>query len=129
MSDENLIKKFCMTKDDVRILLSLFNQELVSRGKRQSDISAEQKILISLKTLASGSFQNSVKDSFPVSQSTVSKCLTEFVQTISKKANQFIYMPRTSSEREIVDRRHIPIVTPVEDAYAYVAHGLRPCTY
>ena len=91
-----------MTKDDVRFLLSLFNQELASREKRQSDISAEQKIPISLKTLASGSFQNSVKDSLVVSQPTVSICLTEFVEAICKKANQFIYMPRTSSEREIV---------------------------
>ena len=47
-----------MTKDDVRLLLSLFNQKLVSLGKRQSNITAKHKILISLKILASGSFQN-----------------------------------------------------------------------
>ena len=67
MSDENFIKEFRITKNHVRFLLSLFNQELISCWKRQTDVYAKQKILISLKTLSSGSFQNSVKGSLVVS--------------------------------------------------------------
>jgi len=137
MSDENFIKEFRMTKDDVSFLNSLLKEDLVSRGKRQCDLTAKEKILISLKTLASGSFQNSVKDSLIVSQPTVSRCVNEFVEAVCKKANQFIYMPRTASERETikqgfynvarfpgvlgcVDGTHIPIIAPSEDEYAYV---------
>jgi len=96
-----------------------------------------QKVLVSLKTLALGSFQNSSKDCLGASQSTVSKCLEAFVNTLNKKALQFIYMPQTRTViQEIkqdfyrtasfprvlccVDGTHISLIAPSEDEYLYV---------
>ena len=58
----------------------------------------EDKVLLSLKTLASGSFQNCVKDILIVSQPTVSAVLKEFVNCVSSKSGGFIYMPRNEQE-------------------------------
>ena len=52
------------------------------------DLSIEEKVLISIKTLASGSFQNCSKDFIKVSQPTVSNTLQAFTDCLTKKAKQ-----------------------------------------
>jgi len=110
---------------------------LASPGSTTKDISVEEKVMISLKTLASGSFQSSVKDLFAVTQPTVCRCLNGFVEALTYKAFHFIHMPRNQEEcNEIkngffqiagfpgvlgcVDRNHIPIVAPTVDEPANV---------
>ena len=72
-----------------------------------------------------------------VSQPTVSRVLSDFVNSIVSKASQFIYMPRSASKISGVisdfraisglpkvigaaDRSHIPMIAPSVDEYAYV---------
>ena len=95
------------------------------------------KVLISLKTLAFGSFQNCSKDFMHVSQPTVSRVVSDFVNSIVSKASQFIYMPRSASEIpgvisdfqaisglpkviSAVDGSHIPMMAPSVNGYDYV---------
>ena len=47
-----------MTRNEVKGIWMLVNEDITA-GQRECDISLEQKALINLKTLASGSFQNS----------------------------------------------------------------------
>ena len=75
---EGFIGEFRMKKIDVHFLCDLLRNELQCKANRKCKISLEDRVLLSLNTLGSGSFQNSVKDKLNVSQSTVSKCLTEF---------------------------------------------------
>ena len=115
----------------------LLRSELGGRGSRICDITLEEKILVALKCVASGSFQNSAQNALNVSQPTVSRCLNNFVEALCRKAGQFIYMPSTPAEREqtkhkfydiagfpgvlgCVDGTHIPIIAPTIDEYAYV---------
>ena len=48
-----------MTRDEVEGICMLVNEDLITAGHRKCDISLEQKALNNLKTLVSGSFQNS----------------------------------------------------------------------
>ena len=59
-----------------------------------------RKILIRLKTLAPGSFQNTPKDALNVSPPTVSVVLDQFVKALNRRATQYIYMPRNAKEIE-----------------------------
>ena len=137
LPENAFIKKFRLSKREVEILCNLLKTELSSVGSRSMDLSVDEKVMISLKTLASGSFQSSFNDLFNVSQLTVSKCLSAFVEALSKKASSFIYMPRSQAECNetkrglygiarfpevlgCVDGTYIPIVAPSVDEPAYV---------
>ena len=107
-------------------------------GNRSIDFTLEEKVLICLKTLGAGSFQNSSKDCLQASQPTVSRILSQFLNSMLKRGPQFIYMPRTAAETSrvknefyqvagfsgvlgAIDGSHIPIIAPPgDDEKAYV---------
>ena len=82
LPDREFLKEFRMTKEEIRWLCTLLSNDLNSSGNRECDLTTEEKVLISMKTLASGSFQNCSKDFLNVSQPTVSKCLDDFVEAL-----------------------------------------------
>lgn len=135
--DDKLIREFRMTKREIQDVCNLVRDDLQPVGNRSIDLTLEQKVLICLKTLKSGSFQNCSKDFMDVSQPTVSVVLAAFMDSIIKKASHFIYMPRSRDEilkakNELyqiaslpgtigcIDCTHIPIIAPHENEYAYV---------
>ena len=137
LTEVAFVSEYRLFKSDVRLLAFLLRSELGGRGSRICDITLEEKRLVALKCLASGSFQNSAQNALNVSQPTVSRCLNNFVEALCRKAGQFIYMPSTPAEREqtkhkfydiagfpgvldCVDGTHIPIIAPTIDEYAYV---------
>lgn len=101
-SDERFLKEFRMTKDEVRYVCTLVEDELKCEGNRKTDLSLEQKVLICLKTLASGSFQNCSKDFLSTSQPVVSKLMKAFTEAMVKKLPELIYMPTTQNDMEDV---------------------------
>ena len=131
------MKEFRITRDEVKGLCTLLKEDLTTAGHRKCDISLEQKVLISFKSLVIGSFQNSSKDCEGVSQPVVSKVLDAFVNPMIKNAPQFIYMPRTRRERQevkqkfydvanfpgilgCIDGTHVPIIAPAEDEQLFI---------
>ena len=84
--DDDFIKEFRMTKEEVNDLCEVVRPYMYTRGNRKSDLTVEEKVLLSLKTLVSGSFQKCSKDFLKVSQPTVSKTLALFTDVISSKA-------------------------------------------
>ena len=137
LSHTEILKEFRMTKIEIMQLTDLLNDDLKSNGRRKVDLSVEDKILIALKTLSSGSFQHSAKDLFRVSQSTVSKVLGVFLDALISHSSDFIHMPRNRQEIDrvnadfycvagfpgvlgCIDCTHIPIIAPADDEYSYV---------
>ena len=58
---------------------------------KDDGLSLKQKVLLCLKMLGSGSFQSTSKDFLKVTQPTVSKVLTQFLNSITTKASRYIY--------------------------------------
>ena len=52
-SEEKFLKEFAMTRDEVKGVCTLVNEDLISAGRRKCNISLEQKALINLKALGS----------------------------------------------------------------------------
>ena len=134
-----VLQEFRMTKEEIYYICSIVAEDLQSKGSRSRslDLTLLDKVLISLKTLASGSYQNCSKDFMHVSQPTVSRVFSSFVNSIVSKASQFIHMPRNEMEiaknisdlQQIagipkvvgaVDGSHIPMIAPTYGEYAYV---------
>ena len=117
-----------MSKQEIKYVCSLVNA-IAPWGSRSSDTTLEEKVLMCLKTLGSGSFQNCSKDFVQVSQPSVSKILTSFSDSLVKLAPKFIFMPSTGADifetkhnfYQVAgfpgvigsfDRSYIPIVAP-----------------
>ena len=84
--DEELVAEFRMRKQEIKYVCSLVKDDMAPLGSRSSDTTLEEKVLICLKTLGSGSFQNCSKDFVQVSQPRVSKILTSFSDSMVKLA-------------------------------------------
>ena len=137
ITELEVLQKCEMTKEEIYCICNIVAEDLQSKGSRSLDLTLLVKVLISLKILASGSYQNCSKDFMHVSQPTVSRVFSSFVNSIVSKALQFIHMPRnemeiaenTSDFQQIaempkvvgaVDGSHIPMIAPAYDEYAYV---------
>ena len=92
------LQEFRMTKEEIHYVCNIVAEDLQSKGSRSLDLTLLDKVLISLKTLASGSYQNCSKDFMHVSLPTVSRVFSSFVNSIVSKASQFIHMPRNEME-------------------------------
>ena len=132
-----VLKEFRMTKEEIYYICNIVAEDLQSKGSRLLNLTLLDKGLISLKTLASGSYQNCSKDFMHVSQPTVSSVFSSFVNSIVSKASQFIHMPMNEMEtaKNISDFQqiagmpkvfgavvgsHIPMIAPAYDEYVYV---------
>ena len=96
--ESEVLEEFRMSKQEIYALCDVVQADMQPVGHRSTDLTLLNKVLISLKTFASGSFQNCSKDFMHVSQPTVSRVLSDFVNSIVSKASQFICMPRSASE-------------------------------
>lgn len=128
-SDEKFLKEFRMTKDEARYVSDLVKDDMKCLGNRKTDLTLEQKVLVCLKTLASGSFQNCSKDVIKTSQPVVSKLMTAFTDSMEKRLSSFVNMPTGAEMEEMtvsfyqvfgfpgvracLDCTHIPIKAPV----------------
>ena len=127
--EDNFRKEFRMSKAEIINICDIVEDETYTKGCQKMDRLIKEKVLISIKTLASGTFQNCSNDFIKVSQLTVSNTLQAFTDCLSKKAKQFIYMPRNRAEEEAIksefygtagfpnvlgciDGTHIPIIAP-----------------
>ena len=128
MSSTELIKKFRINREEIEEICELVKDEMQPVG---------HTVLLCRKTLESGSFQSTSKDFLKVAQPTVSKVLTQFLNSITTKASRYIYMPRSREEVAntkhdfyqlagfpgvigCIDGSHIPIVAPQEDEFIFI---------
>ena len=115
----------------------MVQEKLTPLGYRNIDLNLQEKVLLCLKTLESGSFQTCSKDFTKVSQPNVSRILSSFVNAVVDKAPLHIKMPSSSSEIAqlknefyqvarfpgvigCIDGSHIPIIAPSKFEYGYV---------
>ena len=99
-TDKQFAKEFRPNKSEIGYTCDIVKKDMFSKGCRRVHLSVEQKALICLKTLESGSFQNCSKDFLGVSQPTVHKTMPVFTDCMAKKAEKFIYMPRNHPEEK-----------------------------
>lgn len=136
LPEEQFIHEYRLTHSTFNELKLLLKSDLEKPTKRSKSLSVDDQILISLKLLGSGSFQNVAKDFIGVSQPTVSRCLDGFLNAILKHRNTFIHMPQGEAVQQnkikfyeksnfpgvigAIDGTHIAMIAPPQNEYAYV---------
>ena len=125
-----------LSKAAILELCSSLQHDLQRKNHGWRTLTVEEQVLISLKALASGSFQNSSKDDINVSHPTVSKVLSNFMDSLISKKESFIYIPNDSDEVTskqqfyslarfpgiigAIDGSHVPIIAPKKDEHLFV---------
>ena len=113
-TEDNFRTEFRMSKAEIIKICDIVKDEMYTKGCRKMDLSIEEKVLISIKTLASGSFQNCSKDFIKVSQPTVSNTLQAFTDCLTKKLSslstcQEIALRRKLSNRNFTELQDFPV--------------------
>lgn len=135
-TENEMLQEYRMDKETINELVDKLQLQLERKTARSNALSVEEIVLIALKTLASGSFQNSSKDSINVAHPTVSKVLNEFCEALLMHTKDYIFWP-SNEELKInmqkfyevagfprvvgaIDGTHIPIISPAENEHLYV---------
>ena len=132
---QEVLQEFRMTKHEIYNFCDVVQEDMQPMGSRSIDLTLLDKILICLMALASGGFQNCRKDFMHVTQPTVRRVLSAFVNSNVSKTSQHIYMPKNETDisrtvtdfQQIlgmpmvvgaIDGSHIPMIAPPIDEYA-----------
>lgn len=100
--DIDFKKRFRLTKHMVRFLLDIIGPQIEPNDNRNFPIPAIQKILITLRFYATGSFLITIADNFNVSTSSVSRIVQEVTHYIACQRERFIKLPSNRDElREV----------------------------
>ena len=96
-SEAELIYEYRLSRAAILELCDILKEDLQPSIRSLKAFTVVEKVLISLKLLASGSFQSLTKDNLNAAQSTVSEVLPRFVLCLLRKKKDFMYMPNHSS--------------------------------
>ena len=95
-SDTYLIEEYRLPVSAINNICRMVNYDLSPKLEGDHILSVHYKVLISLKVLASGSFQNAAMHCTNVAQSTVSVVFDAFINSMLKHVCCFINMPTTT---------------------------------
>ena len=133
-SDAELLKKYRFHREGLRYLIDILDDGLAPKTLRNHAISKELKVFIGLRYLASGAHQSLVGDemAIKVTQPTVSRCVSEFLDAMMGIVPALIFWPDDSSACKLhffeqynipnvvgcIDGTHVEIISPPEDEEA-----------
>ena len=125
-----------MSRASILELCDMLRDDLSPTTKKSAALTVKEQVLLSLKVLASGSFQSSAKDNIHASKTTVSVVLARSIVSLIRKKNNFISMPDSRVANRMkekfyllgrfpgvigdVDDTHVPIIALAEDEHLYV---------
>ena len=95
-SDEELVRCYRFGRQTIRYITHLVEDEISPATNRSQPVSAMQQVLITLRYLASGSFQQVTGDTIVgLDKSTVCRIIRRVTVALSRKIDLFIKFPKS----------------------------------
>ena len=122
----------------IEYITCLLQDDISPMTNRNHSVSATRQVLITLRFLASVSFQQVIGDSVAgLDKSTVSRIVRRVTLVLAQRVDQFIRFPQTQEERDVdeqgfynianfpcaigcIDGTHIRIVAPTENEWDFM---------
>jgi len=136
LSDEELVKRYRLDRAGILFVTDLVRPILQCETRRNHALTAEMKVIITLRFLATGKMQLCSSDDLGVSQPTVSRVITETLNALSNGdiLRRFIKFPMTVDAVErnkaaflniahfphVIDCTHVRIMAPREQEAVFV---------
>lgn len=134
-----LIERYRFDREGILYLDANLNHILKPKTRRNNSFSSLEKIIVTLRYLATGHIQLNNADIHGIRQPSVSRIVNEVTQAFCKPEviSRYVHMPATRQRVQeikngffqvagfpnvvgLIDGTHIPIKAPVEDEPAYV---------
>ena len=137
-SDNELHQRYRFSRHTIRYITGLVAEKISPTTNRSQSVSATKQVLITLRFLASGSFQQVTGDTVAgLDKSTVSRIIRRVTVALSRKLDQFVKFPDTEEERDsikqglyeianfpcaigVIDASHIKIIAPKDNEWDFV---------
>lgn len=137
-SDEELVRRYRFGRQTMRYITRLVEDEISPATSRNQPVSAIQQVLITLRYLASGSFQQVTGDTIAgLDKSAVCRIIRRVTVALSRGIDEFIKFPESQEERDavkqglyeianfpcatgIINASHIRIIAPTENEPDFV---------
>ena len=101
--DNELRKRYRFGRQTIEYITNLVRDEIRPETNHTHAVSATNQVLITLRFLASGNFQQVTGDTFAnLDKTTVSQIIRRVTVALSRKINQFIKFPQSQEDRDIV---------------------------
>ena len=97
-SDEDCQKKFRLPKITIAEIIETLTDDLAPPTQRNNPISVDTQVLLSLRLLASGSFQGVTGDTGNISQPSVSRILHKFCSSFQRRYRYLLKWYQTEEE-------------------------------
>lgn len=130
-SEEEFQRRYRFTRKTFYYVLGIFRDDIEATGNRGDPVPVEDRLLITLRYYATGSFQTVIADLIAIDQATVCRVVNQCTFAIAKKFHQFIKFPTPNQQQRaargffsmhgfpriagLIDRVQIPIVSPGGD--------------
>ena len=137
--DRELIRRYRMDRAGILFVTDLIRDVITSPTSRNKSISAEMKVILTLRYLATGKMQLCTSDDFGPTQPTISRAITQVIHALTRPhiLTRFIHFPtlprdvhRNQAEFRniagfpavvgVIDCTHIKIIAPSEFEAEYV---------
>ena len=119
LNDADFFQRYRMTRPMFYEILAQVCDDIQHNTQRNHALTAAQQLLIELRFLASGSFQQVIADTMKVNKSTVSRTITRVTKALLKLHNSFIYWPSAQECARIASivylSSHFPCVEGIID--------------
>ncbi|KAK9976517.1 hypothetical protein ABG768_021722 [Culter alburnus] len=138
-NDNELLKRYRLNRGGIMTVVELVRDAVTSPTNRNNPITAEIKVLTTLRYLATGKMQLCSADELHISQPSVSRILHQTINALCRPhiIRQFIRFPLDVRQLHrnnahfmdiaglpgvvgVIDGTHVRIIAPSEDEHAYV---------
>uniref|UniRef100_M3XJB1 Putative nuclease HARBI1 n=1 Tax=Latimeria chalumnae TaxID=7897 RepID=M3XJB1_LATCH len=109
LTEEQVLYRYHLDKQTLLDLCEELKGDLESATSRSHAIPVVLKVTSALCFLTSGSFQASTGDTTGISQSAMSNSLTQFLNALVQRAEQYVSFPRSLQQQEQVKREFYAI--------------------
>ncbi|XP_033763351.1 putative nuclease HARBI1 [Pecten maximus] len=94
LSDEEVFRRFRFRPDTIVYIVGLVADSITHRTLRSVSLPPLLQVLICLRFLATGAFQQLIGDSVKISQPTVSRVVRRVVGALARRIRNFVTFPR-----------------------------------
>ncbi|KAF1380249.1 hypothetical protein PFLUV_G00184870 [Perca fluviatilis] len=139
LDDRELLRRYRLDRAGIMFVVDLLRDAITSPTRRHNAITPEKKVITTLRYLATGKMQQCSSDDLGLSQSSVSRVITQTLTALSQPniVTQFVSFPldaRTLHTHKrafmdiagfpgvvgVIDGTHVRIIAPSEDEAVFV---------
>uniref|UniRef100_A0AAZ1XA43 Putative nuclease HARBI1 n=1 Tax=Oreochromis aureus TaxID=47969 RepID=A0AAZ1XA43_OREAU len=139
LDDRELLRRYRLDRAGIMFVVDLLRDAITSPTRRHNAITPETKVITTLRYLATGKMQQCSSDDLGLSQSSVSRVITQTLTVLSQPniVTQFVSFPldaRTLHTHKrafmdiagfpgivgVIDGTHVRIIAPSEDEAVFV---------